>query len=113
MMTKEIKSNKYIVHECSFCERGSKTKKEAEQCYDSHCNHICVSCHTPIKQIGGGNLNNATEFKLECGWGSIHDGTMYNLALCDKCLSDYVDAQKERKVKILTTSLFTGEKNYR
>jgi hypothetical protein len=68
-----------------------KDKKEFE----------CVICGTPIKECGSGYDDNdwleaavldGNVVKCSAGYGSVYDGDVFYLAICDKC----VDEKKDR-----------------
>ena len=69
----------------------------------------CVCCGAEIKNISGERLGTEDDWcsmwgggivgKIDAPYGSIHDGDMYVIAICDNCV-------KEKKLRYVGNYLF-------
>ena len=73
--------------------------------------HECICCDNKITKIDGlkhdddytGMYGDGLIQKIEAGFGSIHDGDMFYLALCDDCIKS---KQKQNKLKYIGNYMF-------
>ena len=85
------KVSKCTFYQCAFCGAHYPKEKDAIKCFKSDNSKICVSCFTPMKINDFSGYDNATNFIIDCGYGSSHDLERHKLVLCDKCLDKYLE----------------------
>lgn len=48
----------------------------------------CISCGYLIQKTKNGDFSNGDANEFHVGYGSVHDGSVFIIGICDKCISD-------------------------
>ena len=56
----------------------------------------CICCQKVLLKDDNDFINGGTTFNITCGYGSNHDGDVYEAMICDQCLRelDYIETVK-------------------